>query len=76
MKDVCGHFNFAERRASLLSLDRLWVIARRLGLHPSKIWLSRYFDNAGNLIERTPRIPQQSSHSYAIFDGVTRTSFA
>ncbi|WP_338139669.1 hypothetical protein [Xenorhabdus bovienii] len=51
-------------------------MARRLGLHPSKIWLSRYFDNAGNLIERTPRIPQQSSHSYAIFDGVTRTSFA
>ncbi|MDC9591375.1 helix-turn-helix transcriptional regulator [Xenorhabdus sp. XENO-10] len=32
-----------------------WIIAKRLELHPSQIWPSRYFDNMSNLIERKPR---------------------
>ncbi|WP_047683826.1 helix-turn-helix domain-containing protein [Xenorhabdus budapestensis] len=29
-----------------------WIIADYLGVHPSEIWPSRYFDQRGQLIER------------------------
>ncbi|WP_323867821.1 helix-turn-helix domain-containing protein [Xenorhabdus szentirmaii] len=32
-----------------------WIIANYLEVHPSEIWPSRYFDQAGQLIERTLR---------------------
>ncbi|PHM35871.1 sugar fermentation stimulation protein B [Xenorhabdus mauleonii] len=32
-----------------------WIIANTLEVHPSEIWPSRYFDQAGQLIERTTR---------------------
>ncbi|RAW88775.1 helix-turn-helix domain-containing protein [Photorhabdus laumondii] len=32
-----------------------WIIADYLGIHPSEIWASRYFDMYGRLIERKVR---------------------
>ncbi|KMJ45150.1 transcriptional regulator [Xenorhabdus khoisanae] len=32
-----------------------WIIANYLGIHPSEIWPSRYFDKNGQPIERKPR---------------------
>ncbi|WP_323861060.1 helix-turn-helix domain-containing protein, partial [Xenorhabdus szentirmaii] len=32
-----------------------WIIADYLGIHPSEIWPSRYFDGDGQPIERTVR---------------------
>lgn len=32
-----------------------WIIANYLGIHPSEIWPSRYFDSYGRLIERKAR---------------------
>ncbi|REF28529.1 Nlp family transcriptional regulator [Xenorhabdus cabanillasii] len=32
-----------------------WIIANYLGIHPSEIWPSRYFDMNGQLIERKAR---------------------
>nr|WP_176551334.1 helix-turn-helix transcriptional regulator [Xenorhabdus cabanillasii] len=32
-----------------------WIIANYLDVHPSEIWPSRYFDQYGQLIERTAR---------------------
>ncbi|WP_275358785.1 helix-turn-helix domain-containing protein [Xenorhabdus bovienii] len=32
-----------------------WIIANYLDVHPSEIWPSRYFDQYGQLIERTVR---------------------
>ncbi|CDH33507.1 helix-turn-helix domain-containing protein [Xenorhabdus bovienii] len=32
-----------------------WIIANYLGIHPSEIWPSRYFDMDGQLIERNTR---------------------
>jgi Ner family transcriptional regulator len=32
-----------------------WIIADYLGIHPSEIWPSRYFDMYGRLIERKVR---------------------
>ncbi|MDC9598865.1 helix-turn-helix domain-containing protein [Xenorhabdus anantnagensis] len=32
-----------------------WIIASYLGIHPSEIWPSRYFDSYGRLIERKVR---------------------
>ncbi|PHM37785.1 sugar fermentation stimulation protein B [Xenorhabdus mauleonii] len=32
-----------------------WIIANTLEIHPSEIWPSRYFDQTGQLIERTTR---------------------
>lgn len=32
-----------------------WIIANRLGFHPSHIWPSRYFDKMGHPIKRRPR---------------------
>ncbi len=36
------------------------IIATRLGLIPSEIWPSRYFDNNGNLIDRKCKDNQRS----------------
>ncbi|OCA56181.1 helix-turn-helix domain-containing protein [Photorhabdus namnaonensis] len=32
-----------------------WIIANNLGVHPSEIWPSRYFDENGQPIERVIR---------------------
>ncbi|KER01715.1 helix-turn-helix domain-containing protein [Photorhabdus temperata] len=32
-----------------------WIIANSLGIHPSEIWPSQYFDVNGHLIERKAR---------------------
>ncbi len=32
-----------------------WIIANYLGIHPSEIWPSRYFDSYGRLVERKAR---------------------
>ncbi|MBE8598151.1 helix-turn-helix domain-containing protein [Xenorhabdus sp. BG5] len=36
-----------------------WIIANYLGVHPSEIWPSRYFDKQGQLIERKIRSKPQ-----------------
>lgn len=38
-----------------------WLIAEALGIHPSEIWPSRYFDTEGKLIERQPRSRTRAS---------------
>ncbi|MBD2812579.1 helix-turn-helix domain-containing protein [Xenorhabdus sp. Vera] len=39
-----------------------WIIANYLGIHPSEIWPSRYFDQLGQFIERKVRNkPQEHS---------------
>ncbi|WP_034918373.1 helix-turn-helix transcriptional regulator [Erwinia sp. 9145] len=47
-------------------LTRPWpkgefLIAEALGIHPSEIWPSRYFDEEGNLIERHKQIRKRSA---------------
>ncbi|MFC3393395.1 helix-turn-helix domain-containing protein [Brenneria rubrifaciens] len=47
-------------------LNRPWpkgefLIAEALGIHPSEIWPSRYFDEEGNLIERHKQIRKKSA---------------
>ncbi|MCC8372945.1 hypothetical protein CKY10_15340 [Photorhabdus sp. HUG-39] len=37
------------------ALSRQWIIADYLGIHPSEIWPSRYFDMYDRLIERRVR---------------------
>lgn len=37
-----------------------FLIAGALGIHPSEIWPSRYFDSAGNLIDRRKLIKKKS----------------
>ncbi|MGJ0635979.1 helix-turn-helix domain-containing protein [Xenorhabdus bovienii] len=36
-----------------------WIIANYLGIHPSEIWPSRYFDRDGRLVERKARNKSQ-----------------
>ncbi|PHM64165.1 transcriptional regulator [Xenorhabdus stockiae] len=48
------------------TLSRSWpkgelIIATRLGMEPSEIWPSRYFDDYGNFIERKVRQPVDES---------------
>lgn len=33
-----------------------WMVAEALGIHPAEIWPSRYYDEAGELIDRKNRI--------------------
>lgn len=33
-----------------------WLIADRLGMHPSLIWPTRYYDAKGNLLDRKSKI--------------------
>lgn len=37
-----------------------WMIAKALGIHPAEIWPSRYYDNAGKLIDRQVRIRKKT----------------
>ncbi|MFC0179301.1 helix-turn-helix domain-containing protein [Thorsellia kenyensis] len=37
-----------------------WLIAEKIGLHPSEIWPTRYFDAQGNLIDRKSRMRGQA----------------
>lgn len=37
-----------------------WMIAEELGIHPAEIWPSRYYDNAGKLIDRQVRIRKKT----------------
>ncbi|RNM25486.1 transcriptional regulator [Dickeya undicola] len=36
-----------------------WLVATALDKHPAEIWPSRYFDEAGTLIDRKRRIRQE-----------------
>ncbi|QWA11097.1 helix-turn-helix domain-containing protein [Sodalis ligni] len=63
-----------SRKAGLSSstlanvLTRSWpkgefLVAEALGIHPSEIWPSRYFDKEGNLIERQKLMRKMAKRS-------------
>ncbi|RQM36355.1 helix-turn-helix domain-containing protein [Erwinia psidii] len=36
-----------------------WLVSMALGVHPAKIWPSRYFDDSGTLQDRKMRIKEK-----------------